>query len=50
METCSSAHYWARKSSEFGHEPHLLHAPYVRPYVRRNKTDAADAGARQPGP
>ena len=45
METCSSAHYWARKARSLGHEPRLLHAPYVRPYVRRNKTDAADADA-----
>ena len=28
-----------------GHDPYLLHAQYVRPYVRRNKTDAADADA-----
>lgn len=45
METCATAHYWARKSRALGHTPRLLHAPYVRPYVRRNKTDAADADA-----
>lgn len=45
METCSSAHHWARKATTYGHEPRLIHAPYVRPYVRRNKTDAADADA-----
>lgn len=45
METCSSAHHWARKATRYGHEPRLIHAPYVRPYVRRNKTDAADADA-----
>ncbi len=45
METCSSAHHWARKARQYGHRPQLIHAPYVRPYVRRNKTDAADADA-----
>lgn len=45
METCSSAHHWARKARAYGHTPRLIHAPYVRPYVRRNKTDSADADA-----
>ena len=45
METCSSAHHWARKATSHGHQPRLIHAPYVRPYVRRNKTDSADADA-----
>ncbi|XOV87378.1 MAG: transposase [Pseudomonadota bacterium] len=45
METCSSAHYWARKAKAYGHQPRLIHAPYVRPYVRRNKNDSADADA-----
>lgn len=45
METCSSAHHWARKATTYGHQPRLIHAPYVRPYVRRNKTDSADADA-----
>jgi transposase len=45
METCATAHFWARKARDYGHQPRLLHAPYVRPYVRRNKTDAADADA-----
>jgi transposase len=45
MEACASAHHWARTARAFGHEPCLLHAQYVRPYVRRNKTDAADADA-----
>lgn len=45
METCSSAHHWARKAKAYGHQPRLIHAPYVRPYVRRNKTDSADADA-----
>jgi len=45
METCSSAHHWGRKARQYGHAPKLIHAPYVRPYVRRNKTDSADADA-----
>jgi transposase len=44
-EACATAHHWARTAREFGHETCLLHAQYVRPYVRRNKTDAADADA-----
>ena len=45
MEACATAHHWARTARRLGHEPCLLHAQYVRPYVRRNKTDAADADA-----
>lgn len=43
METCGSAHAWARKFMRLGHEVTLLPAQHVRPYVRRNKTDRADA-------
>jgi transposase len=45
MEACGSAHYWARTFQAQGHEVRLLPAQYVRAYVRRNKTDAADAAA-----
>jgi transposase len=45
MEACGSAHYWARSLQAQGHEVRLLPAQYVRAYVRRNKTDAADAAA-----
>jgi len=45
MEACSSAHYWARTLQAGGHQVRLLPAQYVRAYVRRNKTDAADAAA-----
>jgi transposase len=45
MEACATAHHWARTARALGHQPCLLHAQYVRPYVRRNKTDAADADA-----
>jgi transposase len=45
MEACGSAHHWARKLQQQGHQVQLLPAQYVRAYVRRNKTDAADAAA-----
>src|SRR5512134_208886 len=45
MEACGSAHHWARWFSGLGIEVRLLPAPYVRAYVKRNKTDAADAEA-----
>jgi transposase len=43
MEACGSAHYWARRFARAGHTVVLLPAQHVRPYVRRNKTDRADA-------
>lgn len=45
LEACTSSHHWARKLKELGHQPILLPPSYVRPYVRRDKTDAADARA-----
>jgi len=45
MEACGSAHHWARWLNRLGIEVRLLPAAYVRAYVKRNKTDAADAGA-----
>ena len=45
MEACATSHHWARKAQSYGHQTRLLRAHYVRPYVRRNKTDAADADA-----
>jgi transposase len=45
MEACSSAHFWARKLGEFGHTVRLIAPQFVRPYVKANKTDAADAEA-----
>jgi transposase len=45
MEACGSAHHWARWLSGLGIETKLLPAKYVRAYVKRNKTDAADAAA-----
>lgn len=43
METCGSANDWARSFIAQGHEVTLLPAQYVKPYVRRNKTDRNDA-------
>jgi Transposase len=43
MEACATAHYWARTLRPRGIEVRLLPAQYVRAYVKRNKTDAADA-------
>ena len=45
MEACGSAHHWGRWLKSLGIEVKLLPARYVRAYVRRNKTDAADAAA-----
>jgi transposase len=45
MEACGSAHYWARCIARHGHTVELLPAQYVRRYVRRSKTDQADAAA-----
>jgi transposase len=45
MEACSSAHHWARELERFGHEVRLIPPQYVKPYVKRNKNDAADAEA-----
>ena len=45
MEACSSAHYWARQLSALGHTVKLMAPQFVRPYVKSNKNDAADAEA-----
>ena len=45
MEACGGAHYWARKLSEMGHTVKLMAPQFVKPYVKTNKTDAADAEA-----
>jgi transposase len=45
MEACGTAHYWGRCAQQHGHQVTLLPAAYVRPYVRRQKTDRADADA-----
>jgi len=45
MEACGGAHYWARELRALGHQVVLLPPQYVKPYVKRNKNDAADAEA-----
>ncbi len=45
MEACGSAHHWARWLNVLGITVKLLPAAYIRAYVKRNKTDAADACA-----
>jgi transposase len=45
MEACGSAHHWARKLQSFGHTVRLMAPQFVKPYVKTNKNDAADAEA-----
>lgn len=45
LEACASAHYWARELQALGHKVRLIPPQYVKPFVKRNKNDAADAEA-----
>ena len=45
MEACATAHHWARELTGLGHTVRLMPPAYVKPYVKRGKTDAADAEA-----
>jgi len=45
MEACASAHYWAREIGALGHEIRLIPPAYVKPFVKRQKNDMADAEA-----
>jgi transposase len=45
MEACATAHHWARELAKLGHTVRLMPPAYVKPYVKRGKTDAADAEA-----
>src|SRR3954463_13220762 len=45
LEACGAAHHWARELAKLGHEVRLMPPQYVRPYVKTNKHDAADAEA-----
>ncbi len=45
MEACGSAHHWGRELRKLGHDVRLMPATYVKPYVKRGKTDAVDAEA-----
>ncbi len=45
IEACSTSHHWARELIKLGHQVRLMPPAYVKPYVKRGKTDAADAEA-----
>src|SRR5499427_8330933 len=45
IEACASSHHWSRELKALGHTVRLMPAAYVRPYVKRQKNDAADAEA-----
>ena len=45
IEACGTSHYWARELQALGHEVKLMPPSYVKPYVKRGKTDAGDAEA-----
>ena len=45
MEACASAHYWGREILQLGHEVKLIPPIYVKPFVKRQKNDTADAEA-----
>ncbi len=45
MEACSGAHHWAREFMGLGHEVRLIQPRYVKPFVKRQKNDVADAEA-----
>lgn len=45
LEACFTAHFWAREIGKIGHEVRMIPPQYVKPFVKRNKTDSADAEA-----
>ena len=45
MEACAGAHFWARELIALGHDVRLMPPSYVKPYVKRGKTNAANAEA-----
>jgi transposase len=45
LEACGTSHHWARELTELGHQARLMPPVYVKPYVKRGKTDASDAEA-----
>jgi transposase len=47
IEACASSHHWSRELQALGHTVRLMPPAYVRPYVKRQKNDAADAGSAQ---
>ena len=49
IEACGASHHWARELLALGHDVRLMPPAYVKPYVKRSKTDAADAAASAVG-
>lgn len=45
IEACGTSHYWSREITKLGHEVRLMPPAYVKPYVKRGKSDASDAEA-----
>lgn len=45
IETCATSYFWGRQLSELGHDVRLINSSYVKPFVKRGKTDANDAEA-----
>jgi len=45
VEACASSHHWGRELSKLGHTVRLMPPMYVKPYVKRGKSDAMDAEA-----
>ncbi len=45
MEACGGAHFWGRELAKLGHEVWLIPRAYVKPFVKRQKNDAADGEA-----
>ncbi|MCB2079329.1 MAG: IS110 family transposase [Novosphingobium sp.] len=45
MEACATSHFWGRRAQALGHEVRLIPPIYVKPFVKRQKNDAADAAA-----
>jgi transposase len=53
IEACASSHHWSRELQALGHTVRLMPPTYVKPYVKRQKNDMADAEAiceRSPEP